>query len=93
MSHQHTYMQIRDVVERIRIAHQRLRDALERPQPEAVDSRTRHMLAALRREEQQLEIALTRQLNRDDSSDILDTWLQYIPDAELFETLESLSFD
>ncbi|REJ91627.1 MAG: hypothetical protein DWQ34_14380 [Planctomycetota bacterium] len=92
MSEQQTYKQVRDVVVRIRDAHQRLRDALEESRSRASDSRSRHMLESLRQEEQELQSSLAKQLKNGDSQKVLDTWLQYTPDAELFETLEQIDF-
>lgn len=86
-----TYQQIRDVVHRMRTSHQQLRDSLESPRSRAGDSRTRLMLEALRREEQDLQLVLgLHGINGDEA--LLDTWLQYVPDDELFETLESIEF-
>ena len=73
MAHQQTYLQVRDVIERIRGAHQRLRDALEEPRPYTTDSRARLILEFLRREEQELQISLGALLRRDESAEILDT--------------------
>ena len=92
MAHQQTYLQVRDVIERIRGAHQRLRDALEEPRPYTTDSRARLILEFLRREEQELQMSLGALLRRDESAEILDTWLQYIHDAELFQTLDAIKF-
>jgi hypothetical protein len=86
-----TYQQVRDVVARIRRAHQQLRDALEEPRPRAQDSRTRGVLERLRREEQELQIALAKHLG-DGSDPPLDTWLQYVPDEEVLQTLDSIEF-
>lgn len=86
-----TYQQVRDVVSRIRTAHQQLRDALERPRPDAPDSRTRRQLETLCHEEQELQVALAKHL-ADGADPPLDTWLQYVPDEDVFESLESIEF-
>lgn len=86
-----TYQQVRDVVETIRGAHQQMRDALEAPRTRTQDRRTETLLAALRQEEQQLQLALAR-FGTDGSSGILDTWLQYVPDEELRQELDDVDF-
>jgi hypothetical protein len=87
-----TYQQVRDVVTRIRSAHQSLRDELERPRPRARDANSRLMLEELRRSEQQLQIELARQLAAAGTDSLLDTWLQFIPDEDVLHTLDSIEF-
>lgn len=86
-----TYQQVRDVVARIRAAHQQLRDALEQPRTRAKDARTRQMLENLRQEEQQLQIALAQSRSHE-ADDLLNTWLQYVPDEELVRTIAEIEF-
>lgn len=86
-----TYQQVRDVVARIRRAHQQLRDALEQPRPRAKDSRTRAVLEKLWREEQQLQATLAKYLGNG-ADPPLDTWLQYVPDEEMLRTLDAIEF-
>lgn len=88
-----TYQQVRDVVKLLRQSHQKLRDAIEKPRSRSEDSRTRLMLEALRREEQQLQIALAKY--EDDTQgreSLLDTWLQFVPDEELRQVQETIEF-
>jgi hypothetical protein len=86
-----TYQQVRDVVKLLRRSHQQLRDALEEPRSRSDDSRTRLMLEALRREEQQLQIALARYDGQGQEA-LLNTWLQYVPDEELRQVQEAIEF-
>jgi len=86
-----TYQQVRDVVRKMRGAHQQLRDALERPRSQTGDARTRLMLEALRREEQELQLALA-QYGTQGQESLLNTWLQYVPDEEVMDTLDRIEF-
>lgn len=86
-----TYQQVRDVVKLLRQSHQQLRDALEEPRARSGDSRTRLMLEALRREEQELQIALAR-YDAEGQESLLNTWLQYVPDEELRQVQEAIEF-
>ena len=86
-----TYKQVRDVVGRIRVCHQRMRESLERPRTRSPDPRTRRVLEALRRDEQELQLCLA-QFDRPDQQLLLDTWLQYAPVEELWEVLDQIEF-
>lgn len=86
-----TYQQIRDVVKRMRTAHQQLREALERPRTRVGDARARMMLEALRQEEQELQLALGLFGARGEES-LLNTWLQYVPDDDVVEALNQIEF-
>ena len=86
-----TYQQVRDVISQMRKAHQRIRDALEEPQSESPDPRTRMMLEALQQEEQELQKVLARSGAQEDDG-LLDTWLQYVPDEEVQQVLACMEF-
>lgn len=86
-----TYQQVRDIVKRLRESHQQLRIALERPRSRTDDARTRLMLEELRREELDLQIILTR-YEEESSEALLDTWLQYVPDQEVIDALNTMKF-
>lgn len=88
---QMTFQQVRDVVKQIRRAHQQLRDALERPRSRSSDARTRMMLDALCREEQNLQLTLGLHGAKSQES-LLNTWLQYVPDPEVMDTLSGIAF-
>lgn len=86
-----TYKQVRDVVKTMREAHQQLRKALERPTSQSPDARTKLMLEVLRREEQELQLALAR-YGAEGQTALLDTWLQYVPDGEVRQALDEIDF-
>lgn len=90
-SDRETYLTVRDVVSRIRKAHQLMRDALERPRSVTTDERTRLILESLRKSEQGLQLTLAR-FENDGEEELLETWLQYVPNAELFESLDRIEF-
>jgi hypothetical protein len=76
-----TYEQVRDILSRIRSFHRRLRDELEQVRPTSKDRRTQFLLEALRRDEQAMNIALAK-YQRHGGVNVLDTWIQYVPDEE-----------
>jgi hypothetical protein len=76
-----TYEQVRDILNRIRSFHRRLRDELEQVRPTSKDRRTQFLLEALRRDEQAMNIALAK-YQRHGGVNVLDTWIQYVPDEE-----------
>lgn len=84
-----TYLQVRDVLCRIREAHQKLRDALEQAQFLSADLWTQLILDTLRKHEQESQRILARHQESADEK-LLDTWLQYVPDSELFEALTTV---
>ncbi|MCA9108537.1 MAG: hypothetical protein KDA52_01200 [Planctomycetaceae bacterium] len=86
-----TYKQVRDVVNLMRRSHQQLREVLERPRSRSGDTRTQLILEALRRDEHELQIALARH-GAEGQAALLDTWLQYVPDDEIQQTLNSIDF-
>lgn len=86
-----SYQQIRDILDRIRGMHRRLRDELERARPGAKDSRTQYVLEALRHDEQAMNLALAQYQPRDDNSP-LETWIQYVPDDETVRLLDEARF-
>lgn len=86
-----TYQQVRDVVARIRTTHQQLRDALEGTEAETSDPRAQLMEKWLSQEEEQLQLTLA-QYGVEGEKELLDTWLQYVPDEEVLDKLKSLEF-
>lgn len=86
-----TYEQVRDVLDRIRSFHRRLRDELEQVRRAATDERSQFLLNALRRDEQAMNVALA-DYERHGGANVLDTWIQYVPDEETERLLQTTHF-
>lgn len=86
-----SYQQVHEILDRIRSAHRRMRDELERARSGADDDRTRRVLEALRQDEQAMNLALG-QYQRQDGASPLSTWIQYVPDEETGRLLDEARF-
>ena len=87
-----TYQQVRDVIERICYAQRRLRLSLEQPDAWITDERTRLIFHTLEEEEQSLQEALAR-FGAEGEPKVLDTWIQFVADEQLDNSLDSIEFD
>lgn len=87
-----SYQQVKDIISQIRDCHRCLREWLEQSRMDADNPAVSEMMKSLRQEEHQLQIALTR-IGANGDQGVLDTWLQYTPDEELKQALESARFD
>ncbi|MCA9025291.1 MAG: hypothetical protein KDA86_08775 [Planctomycetaceae bacterium] len=84
------YQQVRGVVDEIRRAHQQIGRALELSQHESfrIDQEARIILNEFRRAQRELELILSR-YGAEGEDALLDTWLQYVPDAEVHKAVAS----
>jgi len=87
-----TYEQVRDILERIRSFHRRLRDALEEARSTSKDERTQFLLEEIRRDEQAMNLALAK-YQRHGVVNVLDTWIQYVPDEDARRLLRETNFN
>jgi hypothetical protein len=87
-----TYEQVREVLDRMRKFHRRLRDALDEPGSRTKDLRSEYLLGLARREEQEMNQAIARYERDGASAGVLDTWLQYVPDGKAAEELREIDF-
>lgn len=86
------YRQVRDVLERVRDRHARLRDQLAQDESRSSDERTRHVLAAIRQDEQAMSDALAEYGREGAAASPLATWMQYVPDEDVERTLDEIEF-
>ncbi|MCA9077995.1 MAG: hypothetical protein KDA93_23400 [Planctomycetaceae bacterium] len=84
------YRQVRDVVDEILRAHEQMGRVLEHAQHESVsfDQDTQPILEELDREQRELQSILSRYGDKGEKA-LLDTWLQYVPDAEVQKSVAS----
>jgi len=86
------FCQVKDVVQYIRNCHRLLRDWLEAPRTRTNDAAKAKLLEGLRKDEQALQVALSR-INGDKNASALNTYVQYAPYESLAETLKNIRID
>jgi len=87
---QTTFERAGEVIERAREFHREVSERYAELADEAGRERVRMLLEYLSRHEQSLERTLADYEERA-PGEVLDTWLQYVPEAETLERLEPLS--
>ncbi|MAT14582.1 MAG: hypothetical protein CMJ46_04850 [Planctomyces sp.] len=85
------YETVRNIVELIRDKHRQMRDALEAPRARAKSPKVAVTLEYLQKDEQELQLMLGNAQSTGEK-EVLDTWLQYIPDEELQATVAQTEF-
>lgn len=86
-----SYKQVRDILDVLRSFHRQLRDALEQVRPTSRDRRTQFLLESIRHDEQAMNVAIAM-YQRHGGVNILQTWIQYIPDEETRRLLNTTHF-
>ena len=92
MASQHadaSYEQLRTILERVQQYHQRFRTGLQHGGQSSESSSKDYLLRWLAATEKS-EIELLELITAESDADILETWIQYVPDGECIERLESL---
>lgn len=82
-----TYKQVKDVFQRVKDFRRELRDHLEASQLEMDDERLSWLVEHMDRHERFIDGSLDRYEEKA-SEGILETWLQYVPDAPIREAFE-----
>ena len=80
------YQTVREILDRVRQFHQKLRREIETADDETDDPRTDALLKSLRQGEKETDLALGEYEEQGDSA-ILDTWIQYVPYKDLEDVL------
>ncbi len=87
-----TYQKVGEIITRIREAHEKLRNALQEAEVGSTEGVRQDFLTALAAEESNLESELARHQDATAGSNILETWLQYVPDEEMQAVLKHSKF-
>jgi hypothetical protein len=89
-SNDETYAPVREVVEYLQSVHAGLRDHCRRLAADTSDEKPKMLLETLGRHEEDLHRTLVSTA-REQSQEILETWIQYLPNEPIDDELKSLS--
>ncbi|QDU38598.1 hypothetical protein Mal4_29270 [Maioricimonas rarisocia] len=81
------YHQVRDIFEQVRKFHREFRNALLESEPHQHDLDVEALIELARDEERADEACLAR-YSSDAEPNILDTWIQYVPDEGVVRTIQ-----
>lgn len=82
-----TYQQVRDILDRVRRLHRRIRDYYQGSADLPHDERARLLLEYMARHEEHVQQCLQSYQDRG-ADGILDTWIQYVPDGPTHEVFD-----
>ncbi|QDU82390.1 hypothetical protein Pla110_41450 [Polystyrenella longa] len=85
------YQQVKDIVGILKAKHRQIRDALESPRSRTKSAKVALLLEGLRKDEQELQLMLG-DAQKNGERQVLETWLQYVPDEELQATVKKIQF-
>src|SRR6056297_3632662 len=87
-----TYTQVSDILDRVHDYHRHFRAKLEEANSDELNDQTTYLLNWLRSIENQ-EVIIFEQLQQHRKNQILQTWIQYVPDGECLETLKGVQLE
>jgi hypothetical protein len=87
--HNMTFQQVHDIFNRVRDYHRQFRDAAAHVQRESGNASVEWIANGIREHEQNWQIALAMDSSNDEVQ-ILETWIQYVPDESLVQELEAI---